>query len=114
MTQAQTTIERFAEIDIRVGRILEARPLPDARKPAYQLRITFGSELGERQSSAQLTQRYAPAELEGRQVLAVVHFPPRRVAGFRSDVLVLGVPDQDGNVVLIQPEQAVPLGGRLY
>jgi tRNA-binding protein len=114
VTQAQTTIERFAEIDIRVGRILEARPLPDARKPAYQLRITFGAELGERQSSAQLTQRYAPAELEGRQVLAVVNFPPRRVAGFRSDVLVLGVPDQDGQVVLIQPAQEVPLGGRLY
>jgi tRNA-binding protein len=114
VTQAQTTIERFAEIDIRVGRILEARPLPNARKPAYQLRIAFGAELGVRQSSAQLTERYAPAELEGRQVLAVVNFPPRRVAGFRSEVLVLGVPDQDGNVVLIQPEQEVPLGGRLY
>jgi tRNA-binding protein len=112
--QAQTTIERFMEIDIRVGRILDAQPLPNARTPAYQLRLDFGPQLGERQSSAQLTQRYAPAELIGVQVLAVVNLPPRRVAGFRSEVLVLGVPDADVHVVLIGPGSEVPLGGRLF
>ena len=104
----------FLKVDVRVGRIVDVQPFPNARKPAYQLRVDFGPEIGERRSSAQLTQLYQPAELLGRQVLAVVNFPPRQIANFFSEVLVLGVPDPDGNVVLIQPERDVPLGGRLY
>lgn len=100
-------------MDIRVGRILEVRDFPRARKPAYQLRIDLGP-LGERRSSAQLTQNYAPEELVGRLVLAVVNFPPRQIANFYSEVLVLGVPDDEGDVVLLAPEREVPLGGRLY
>jgi tRNA-binding protein len=111
---AQTSIERFLEIDIRVGRITEARLFPEARRPAYQLRVDFGPDIGERESSAQLTQRYARDELVGRQVLAVVNFPPRQIGKFLSEVLVLGVPDADGNVVLIQPASEVPVGGRMY
>jgi tRNA-binding protein len=101
-------------VDVRVGRIVEVRPFAGARKPAYQLEVDFGPEVGRKRSSAQLTQRYAPAELLGRQVLAVVNFPPRQIANFFSEVLVLGVPDADGNVVLVQPEAEVPLGGRLF
>jgi len=104
----------FLKVDVRVGKILDAQPFPKARKPAYQLRIDFGSDIGERRSSAQLTQRYAAEELVGRLVLAVVNFPPRQIANFFSEVLVLGVPDQDGNVVLIHPDLDVPLGGRLF
>ena len=107
------TIEEFEQIDMRVGRVLEARPLPKARKPSYQLLIDFGP-LGRRQSSAQLTVHYSPDELLGRLVVAVVNFPPRRIAGFNSEVLVLGLPDAGGNVVLLQPEREVPLGGRVY
>jgi tRNA-binding protein len=101
-------------VDIRVGRILSARPLAGARKPAYELRIDFGPEIGIKQSSAQLTVRYQSEELPGRLVLAVVNFPPRRIAGFRSEVLTLGVPDEDGQVVLITPTSEVPLGGKLF
>lgn len=90
------------------------RPFPTARKPAFQLEVDFGPEIGRKHSSAQLTQRYPPETLLGRQVLAVVNFPPRQVANFFSEVLVLGVPDADGNVVLIEPEAEVPLGGRLF
>ena len=108
------TIEDFANVDIRVGRILSARSLAGARKPAYELRIDFGSEIGIKQSSAQLTVRYRAEELPGRLVLAVVNFPPRRIAGFRSEVLTLGVPDEDGQVVLITPTNEVPLGGKLF
>ncbi|MBV8717599.1 MAG: tRNA-binding protein [Chloroflexi bacterium] len=104
----------FLKVDVRVGRIVEVRPFPNARKPAYQLEIDFGAEIGRKRSSAQLTQCYAAEELKGRQVLAVVNFPPRQIANFFSEVLVLGVPDTDGNVVLIQPEREVPLGGRLF
>ncbi|MDQ3856187.1 MAG: tRNA-binding protein [Chloroflexota bacterium] len=103
----------FVKVDIRVGRVVEVREFLEARKPAYQLRIDFG-ELGERQSSAQLTQNYTPDDLQGRLVLAVVNFPPRQIATFKSEVLVLGLPDGQGSVVLVEPEREVPLGGRLY
>ena len=108
------TIEDFENVDIRVGRILSAKSLAGARKPAYELRIDFGPEIGIKQSSAQLTVRYQSEELPGRLVLAVVNFPPRRIAGFRSEVLTLGVPDEDGQVVLITPTSEVPLGGKLF
>jgi tRNA-binding protein len=104
----------FLRVDIRVGRIVDVRPFPAARKPAYQLQVDFGPELGRRRSSAQLTQRYTADELLGRQVLAVVNFPPRQIATFWSEVLVLGVPDADGNVVLIEPHVDVPAGGRVF
>jgi tRNA-binding protein len=107
------TIEQFEQLDLRVGRVVEARDFPAARKPAYQLVIDFGP-LGLKHSSAQLTTLYQREELVGRQVIAVVNFPPRRIAGFSSEVLVLGLPDPDGNVVLLQPEREVPLGGRVY
>jgi tRNA-binding protein len=102
------------KVDVRVGRIVEVRPFPAARKPAYQLEIDFGPQIGRRRSSAQLTQRYAEAELVGRQVLAVINFPKRQIASFFSEVLVLGVPDAAGDVVLVEPQADVPLGGRLY
>lgn len=108
------SFEDFLKVDVRVGRIVDVRPFPNARKPAYQLEIDFGPDIGRRRSSAQLTQRYSVEDLIGRQILAVVNFPPRQIANFFSDVLVLGVPDADGNVVLIQPQAEVPLGGRLY
>jgi tRNA-binding protein len=108
------TFEDFLKVDVRVGRIVDVRPFPGARKAAYQLEVDFGPELGRRRSSAQLTQRYRPEDLLGRQVLAVVNFPPRQIATFFSEVLVLGVPDADGNVVLVEPAAEVPLGGRLF
>jgi tRNA-binding protein len=108
------TFDDFLAVDVRVGRIVEVRPFPAARKAAYQLEIDFGPELGRRRSSAQLTQRYRADQLVGRQVLAVVNFPPRQIATFFSEVLVLGLPDADGNVVLIEPQAEVPLGGRLF
>jgi tRNA-binding protein len=108
------TFDDFLKIDVRVGRIVDVRPFPAARKPAYQLEVDFGAEIGVRRSSAQLTERYRAEELIGRQVIAVINFPPRQIATFFSEVLVLGVPDADGNVVLVQPEADVPLGGQLF
>jgi tRNA-binding protein len=106
------SMEEFEQVDIRVGRILEAHPFPEARKPAYQLRIDFGPEIGIKQSSAQITVHYQPESLVGRQILAVVNFPPRKIAHFLSEVLVLGVYDEKG-VILIRPDQDAPLGSRI-
>jgi len=108
------SIEDFDQLDIRIGTIVEAQPFPDARKPAIKLVIDFGAPLGTRRSSAQLTQHYTPEALVGRQVLAVVNFPPRRIGPFVSEVLTLGVPDAQGAVVLLGPDQAVPDGGRMF
>ncbi len=107
-------IADFLKLDIRVGRILAAEPFPEARKPAYKLRLDFGPEIGEKRSSAQITDCYDFATLPGRLVLAVVNFPPRQIGPVRSEVLVLGVPDAEGRVVLIAPDQEVPVGGKLY
>lgn len=113
-TEQIDPLAAFAAVDIRVGTVVDVRPFPAARKPAYQLEIDFGGEIGRKRSSAQLTAHYRAESLLGRQVLAVVNFPPRRIAGFKSEVLTLGVPDAHGEVVLIEPEQHVPDGGRLY
>src|SRR3954454_11623800 len=104
----------FERVDIRVGRIISADPFPEARKPAYKLVIDFGTALGTRRSSAQLTHHYQPTELKGRLVLAVVNFPPRQIGPFMSEVLTLGLPDENGAVVLIKPDFKVPDGGRLF
>ena len=108
------TFDDFLRVDVRVGRIVDVKPFAAARKPAFQLEVDFGPEIGRRRSSAQLTQRYSAADLLGRQVLGVVNFPPRQIATFFSEVLVLGVPDADGNVILVEPQAEVPLGGRLF
>ena len=110
-----TTIDvsDFERVDMRVGRVLEAEPFPEARKPAYKLRIDFGP-LGVRRSSAQLTVHYRPEDLHGKLVIAVLNFPPRQIGPVRSEVLVLGVPDPDGAVVLLEPSVDVPLGGRVF
>jgi tRNA-binding protein len=104
----------FVRVDVRAGTVLAAEPLAGARKPAYVLRIDFGPEIGERRSSAQITGRYTPAELVGTQVCAVVNFPPKRIAGVQSEVLVLGMDDADGNVIVVRPTYPVPNGLRLY
>ncbi len=114
MASAQIGFDDFLKVDVRVGTIVEARPFPEARKPALKLVIDFGPEIGTRKSSAQLAQNYRPEELVGRQVLAVVNFPPRQIGPFMSEVLTLGVPDSAGNVVLVSVERAIPNGGRLY
>lgn len=106
--------EEFEKVDIRVGRVVEAEPFPEARRPSIKLRVDFGPEVGTRRTSAQLTAHYAPEELVGRQVVAVVNFPPKRIAGFKSEVLVLGVPDEAGEVVLLSPDTEVPHGGRMF
>ena len=108
------TIEEFDALDIRVGTVLEALPFPQARKPAYRLRIDFGAEIGVKRSSAQITVHYTPETLVGRQVVAVVNFPPRQIGPFISEVLTLGVPDENGAVVLLAPSDKVPNGGRMF
>ena len=104
----------FLRVDVRAGTILHAEPLAGARKPAYALRIDFGRDLGQRSSSVQITHRYRSEELVGKQVCAVVNFAPKRIAGFESQVLVLGMDDEQGHVVLVAPEKPVPNGRRLY
>lgn len=111
---SQISWEDFEKVDIRVGEILEAELFPEARRPAIKLLVGFGAEIGERRTSAQLTAHYAPEGLVGRRVVAVVNFPPKRIAGFKSEVLVLGVPDENGEVVLLSPDRDVPLGGRMF
>ena len=108
------TYADFEKVDIRVGRITRAEPFPEARKPAYKLWVDFGPEIGEKRSSAQVTKHYTLDQLIGRQVLGVVNFPPRQIGPVKSEVLVLGVPDEDGAVVLIGPGHEVPLGGKLF
>jgi tRNA-binding protein len=110
----QIAYEDFEKVDIRVGTIVEAAPLEGARKPAFRLLIDFGPELGQRKSSAQITVHYTPEELVGRQVAAVVNFPPRQIGKFMSQVLTLGFPAEDGSVVLIAPTKSVPNGGKLF
>lgn len=110
----EISFDDFLKVDIRVGRVLRAEPYPEARKPAIKMWIDFGPEIGERKTSAQVTQHYTPENLIGKDVMAVVNFPPRQIGKFMSEVLVLGVPDQDGEVVLLGPDQDVPLGGRMH
>jgi tRNA-binding protein len=108
------TYADFEKVDIRVGRITRAEPFPEARKPAYKLWVDFGPGIGEKRSSAQITRHYTIDQLVGRQVLGVVNFPPRQIGPVLSEVLVLGLPDEEGAVVLIGPGQEVPLGGKLF
>src|SRR5829696_1584959 len=110
----QITFDDFLKVDVRVGRILSAEAFPEARKPAFKLMIDFGPEIGVRKSSAQITKNHALEDLPGRLVLAVVNFPPRQIGPLMSEVLTLGVPDENGEVMLIGPDRDVPIGGRLY
>ena len=108
------SFDDFLKVDVRVGTITRVEPFPEARKPAYKLYVDFGPEIGERKSTAQVTRHYTSEELVGRQVAAVVNFPPKQIGPFRSEILVLGFPDGDGEVVMIEPNRPVPNGGRLY
>jgi tRNA-binding protein len=109
-----TSFDDFLKVDIRIGTIRAVEAFPEARKPAYKLTIDFGPEIGVKRSSAQITAHYALEALVGQQVMAVVNFPPRQIGKFMSQVLTLGVPDTNGEVVLLQPSQIVPNGGRMY
>ncbi len=108
------SFDDFIKVDIRVGKILETEDFPEARKPAIKIIIDFGDEIGVKKSSAQITKHYKKEALIGRQVLAVVNFPPRQIGSFMSEVLTLGVPDNEGEVILIAPDQEAPNGGRLF
>ena len=110
----QIGFEDFLKVDVRVGRVIEAEEFPEARKPAYKMRIDFGPEIGIKKTSAQITRHYTPETLAGKLVMAVVNFPPRQIGPVMSEVLTLGVPDEDGEVVLLTPDKDVPIGGRLY
>ncbi|MEL7216526.1 MAG: tRNA-binding protein [Pseudomonadota bacterium] len=111
---AEISFDQFMQVDIRVGEVLRAEPYPEARKPAIKMWVDFGPEIGERKTSAQITAHYTPEDLPGRRVLGVVNFPPRQIGKFMSEVLVLGVPDEAGEVVLLTPDKDVPLGGRMF
>jgi tRNA-binding protein len=112
--QSTTPLDAFSVLEMRTGTIVSASPFPEARKPAYKLTIDFGPELGEKRSSAQVTTRYRAEELTGKQIVAVMNLPPKRIAGFPSEVLVLGVPDANGETVLLAPDAAVENGVRVY
>ena len=111
---AEVTYADFAQLDIRIGQVTQAEPYPEARVPAIKLWVDFGGDLGVKKSSAQLTDHYTLEALVGTQVLAVVNFPPRQIGKVMSEILVLGVPDEAGKVVLMRPDQDVPIGGRLF
>ncbi len=111
---AEISFDDFLKVDIRVGRVVDAQPYPEARKPALKLWVDFGEEIGIRKSSAQITRHYTPDTVTGLLVMAVVNFPPRQIGRFMSEVLVLGTPDTDGEVVLLRPDKDVPIGGRMY
>ena len=108
------SFDDFLKVDIRVGKVLRAEPFPEARKPAIKMWIDFGPELGEKKTSAQVTAHYTPETLVGKQVMAVVNFPPRQIGRFMSEVLVLGLSDSEGGIVLLSPDQEVPIGGRMH
>ena len=110
----QATFGDFQKVDVRVGRVVRAEPFPEARKPAIRLVIDLGPAIGEKKSSAQITRHYRPDDLVGRLVLCVVNFPPRQIGPMMSEVLTLGVPDEEGEVVLLAPDRDVPLGGRMF
>ncbi|QIE45889.1 tRNA-binding protein [Pseudohalocynthiibacter aestuariivivens] len=110
----EISFDDFLKVDIRVGRVTRAEPFPEARKPAIKMWIDFGGDIGERKTSAQVTAHYTPESLLGRQVMGVVNFPPRQIGPFMSEVLVLGLPDADGEIVLLRPDQDVPDGGRMH
>lgn len=106
--------DTFLKTDIRVGRVLRAEPYPEARNPSIKLWVDFGGEIGEKKTSAQITVHYSPEELVGRLVMGVINFPPRQIGKFMSEFLILGVPDANGGIVLLSPDQDVPLGGRMH
>lgn len=108
------TFDDFLKVDVRAGTVLRAEAYPEARVPAIKLWIDFGDEIGEKKTSAQITAHYDPEMIVGKQVMAVVNFPPRQIGKFMSEVLVLGMPDENGGVVLVGPDQNVPVGGRLH
>jgi tRNA-binding protein len=111
---AEITWEDFEKVDVRVREVVEAEPFPEARKPSIKMTVDFGPEVGTRRTSAQLTGHYGPETLVGRRVVAIVNFSPKKIAGFKSEVLVLGVPDANGDVVLLSPDYEVPSGGRMF
>jgi len=111
---SEISFDDFMAVDVRVGEIVRAEPFPEARRPAYKLWLNFGDEIGEKKSSAQITVHYSLSELVGKRVMAVVNFPPRQIGPVKSEVLVLGIPDENGAVVLITPDKDVPLGVRLF
>ncbi|MCO6381095.1 tRNA-binding protein [Oceanicola sp. 502str15] len=111
---SEITFDDFLKVDIRVGTVVKAEPFPEARKPAYKLWVDYGEEIGVKKSSAQITVHYTLEELVGRQVMGVVNFPPRQIGPFMSEALVLGIPDENGEVVLLGPGQDVPIGGRMF
>jgi len=110
----EINFDDFLKVDIRVGTVVRSEPFPEARKPAIKLWVDFGVEIGEKKTSAQITKHYTPESLIGRQVTAVVNFPPRQIGKFMSEILVVGIPDDEGEVVLLKPDHDVPNGGRLY